>query len=416
MTDLEMIAGWLAAFCFGYPFAMAWYWIAGSIAFYLIRERKQNAPASPPSLPSYPLVSILLPCFNESDQIHETLAALAAVDYPNYEVIAINDGSKDDTLQKLEQIAEHMPLLRVANLVQNQGKSTALNVGVQMARGELIVCIDGDALIDPHALTWFVSRFLADPELGGATGNPRIRNRSTLLGKLQVGEFSSIVGMIKRTQTVFGSLFTVSGVICAFRRRAVLEVGMWNPTAMTDDVDLTLRLQVAGWRVTFEPHALCWILMPEQLRGLWRQRVRWAEGGAQAVLSVAGAVVRQRNWRLLMIWLNFFVSGVWAYCMLASLLLWTGFTLAGLPNPFADPVPDWWGTVLACTYLLQACVGLLLDRRYERGALRFLVWVVWYPLAFWIIQTLSAVTGIIRALTRPKNIRGTWVSPDRGVR
>ena len=416
MTDIEMIAGWLAAFCFGYPFAMAWYWIAGSAAFYLILERKQNAPGSPPLLPRHPLVTVLLPCFNESEQIHETLAALAEIDYPNYEIIAINDGSKDDTLERLEQIAEHMPMLRIANLVQNQGKSTALNVGLQMARGELIVCIDGDALIDPHAVTWFVSRFLADPGLGGATGNPRIRNRSTLLGKLQVGEFSSIVGMIKRTQTVFGSLFTVSGVICAFRRDAVVAVGMWDPAAMTDDVDLTLRLQVAGWRVTFEPHALCWILMPEKLRGLWRQRVRWAEGGAQAVLSVSQAVVRRRNWRLLMIWLNFFVSGLWAYCMLASLLLWLGFTLAGRSNPFADPVPDWWGTVLACTYLLQAAIGLLLDRRYERGTLWFLVWVVWYPLAFWIIQTLSAVTGIIRAIARPKQARGTWVSPDRGLR
>lgn len=416
MTDIELFAGVLAAFCFGYPFAMAWYWIAGSIAFYLLRERRQNPYDQPPALPQYPLVSVLLPCFNESDQIHETLAALAAIDYPNYEVIAINDGSRDDTLQKLEQIALTMPRLRVANLVANQGKSTALNVGLQMARGDLLVCIDGDALIDPHALTWFVSRFLSDSKLGGATGNPRIRNRSTLLGKLQVGEFSSIVGMIKRTQTVFGSLFTVSGVICAFRKHAVIQAGMWNPAAMTDDVDLTLRLQVNGWRVTFEPHALCWILMPEQLRGLWRQRVRWAEGGAQAALSVIRDIIRQRHWPLLMIWTNFFISSLWAYCMLASLLLWIAFTLAGLENPFADPVPDWWGTVLACTYLLQACVGLLFDRRYERGTLWFLVWVVWYPLAFWIIQTLSAVTGIVRALIRPRQLRGTWVSPDRGLR
>jgi biofilm PGA synthesis N-glycosyltransferase PgaC len=185
---------------------------------------------------------------------------------------------------------------------------------------------------------------------------------------------------------------------------------------MTDDVDLTLRLQVAGWRVTFEPHALCWILMPEKLRGLWRQRVRWAEGGAQAVMSVTRAVVKRGNWQLMMVWLNFFVSGLWAYCMLASLLMWLVLTLAGRSNPFADPVPDWWGTVLACTYLLQAAIGLLLDRRYERGTLWFLVWVVWYPLAFWIIQTLSAVTGIVRALIRPKQTRGTWVSPDRGLR
>jgi biofilm PGA synthesis N-glycosyltransferase PgaC len=415
-SDVQQIAAFLAVFCFGYPFVMAWYWIAGSLLFYFIRERKQPPYQSPPTLSDYPLVSVLLPCFNESEQVHETLAALDAIAYPNYEVIAINDGSKDDTLSQLEAVARNMPRLRIANLVTNQGKSTALNVGLQMARGELIVCIDGDALIDPHALTWFVGRFLADPKLGGATGNPRIRNRSTLLGKLQVGEFSSIVGMIKRTQTVFGSLFTVSGVICAFRKQAVIEAGMWNPAAMTDDVDLTLRIQVAGWHVTFEPHALCWILMPEQLRGLWRQRVRWAEGGAQAAMSVTFAILRQRAWRLWMIWLNFFISSLWAYAMIASLLLWLGFTLAGVGNPFAGPVPEWWGTILTCTYLLQAAVGLTLDSRYERGMLSYLLWIIWYPLAFWIIQTLTAVTGIVRAVRRPRSVRGTWISPDRGIR
>ncbi len=416
MSEFFSMAGWMGVFCFGYPFVMACYWIAGSLIFYGIREWGHPSHDAPPRLPRYPLVTILLPCFNESEQIHETLAALAAVQYPHLEVIAINDGSSDDTLRQLKLIAQTMPQLRIGNLVENQGKSTALNVGLQMARGEILVCIDGDALIDPHAVTWFVSRFLIDPELGALTGNPRIRNRSTLLGKLQVGEFSSVVGMIKRTQTVFGALFTVSGVICAFRRQAVVEVGMWNPAALTDDVDLTLRLQAARWHVAFEPHALCWILMPERLRGLWRQRVRWSEGGAQAVLSITRHVFTRGPWRLALVWLNFVVSTLWAFSMLISTALWVGYTAAGIANPFADPIPEWWGTILACTYLFQACVALLLDRRYEKGALKHLVWVVWYPLAFWMIQTLSAVTGVTRALVRPRALRGTWVSPDRGVR
>ena len=106
-----------------------------------------------------------------------------------------------------------------------------------------------------------------------------MRNHATLLGRLQVGEFSSIVGLIKRAQTVYGSLFTVSGVICAFRKRALQDAGWWSREAITDDVDVSWRLQLAGWRLAFEPKALCWILMPETFRGLWRQRLRWAEGG-----------------------------------------------------------------------------------------------------------------------------------------
>ena len=103
-------------------------------------------------------------------------------------------------------------------------------------------------------------RFLADDRLGALTGNPRIRNRASLLGRLQVGEFSSIVGLIKRAQTVHGRVFTVSGVVCAFRKRALAAAGWWSPAALTDDVEVTWRIQLAGWQVAFEPKALCWIL------------------------------------------------------------------------------------------------------------------------------------------------------------
>ena len=92
----------LAAFCFGYPFVMAWYWMAGGLLFHAFRERNEPAPDSPPSLPSYPMVSIMIPCHNEENQADETFGALAEVDYPNFEIIAINDGSRDRTAEILD--------------------------------------------------------------------------------------------------------------------------------------------------------------------------------------------------------------------------------------------------------------------------------------------------------------------------
>ena len=142
----------------------------------------------------------------------------------------------------------------------------------------MLVCIDGDALLDPQALRW-IARAFPPRHVGGVAGNPRIRNRTSLLGRLQVGEFSSIIGLIRRAQTIYGRLFTVSGVICAFRKRALEEAGWWSPRTITDDIDVTWRVQLAGWRVVYEPNAIVWILMPETLRGLWKQRLRWAEGG-----------------------------------------------------------------------------------------------------------------------------------------
>ena len=417
--DWLAISQGISAFCFGYPFVMAWYWMSGGVLFRLLRERHEPLPDAPPVLHEYPLVSILLPCFNEEDQAAETFAALAALQYPNFEIIAINDGSKDKTAAILDELEKRMPQLRVVHLAQNQGKSTALNVGALVAAGEILVGIDGDALLDPHALTWFVRRFQSDPAIGALTGNPRIRNRGSVLGRLQVGEFSSVVGLIKRAQSTYGTLFTVSGVICAFRKRALQDAGWWSAAALTDDVDVTWRIQLAGWRVTFEPKALCWILMPETLKGLWRQRLRWAEGGVQSVLEATPVMFRSRRWRLLPIWANYLISVAWAYSMLLGLLMWIVSSL--LPLNTGGPLgfglmPQWWGTVLAMTYILQSCISVMVDSRFEKGLGASIFWVIWYPLVFWLLQTATAVLALPRALMRPRHARGTRVSPDRGLR
>lgn len=417
--DWHAISQTLAAFCFGYPFVMAWYWMTGGVLFRLLRERHEPLPDAPPALPEYPLVSILLPCFNEEDQAAETFAALAAIEYPNFEIIAVNDGSRDNTAAILDELAKTMPQLRVVHLAQNQGKSTALNVGALVAAGEILVGIDGDALLDPHALTWFVRRFQSDPTLGALTGNPRIRNRGTILGRLQVGEFSSIVGLIKRAQSTYGSIFTVSGVICAFRKRALQDAGWWSAAALTDDVDVTWRIQLAGWKAIFEPKAICWILMPETLIGLWRQRLRWAEGGVQSVIAATPVMFRQKRWRLLPIWGNFLISLVWAYSMCAGLLLW--LISAAFPEVTGGPLgfglmPAWWGTVLTLTYILQSCISVGVDSRFEKGLASSIFWIIWYPIVFWILQTMTAAASLPRALLRPRHAKGTWVSPDRGIR
>lgn len=418
MNSTESIRLALATFCFGYPFAMAWYWMAGGLLHWWFRERHEPLPANVPQLSQYPMVSILVPCYNEQDQAEETFAALAHIEYPEYEILAINDGSRDRTAEILEQLAARIPQLRVIQLKQNQGKAQALNAGAMLARGEFLVCIDGDALLDRHAVTWFMRQMLSDGRLGGITGNPRIRNRSSLLGQLQVGEFSSIVGLIKRSQTVLGWLFTVSGVICCFRKRALQEAGWWSAATLTDDVELTWRLQISGWHVAYEAKAMCWILMPETLKGLWRQRVRWSEGGTQAVLASTMKLIRAGRWRAWYVWSNYAVSVVWAYLMffgiLASLL-----QKVGVPPPAFLPVfgllPNWAGVLLSLTYLAQAVVSVALDTRFEKRVGRAVFWVVWYPLIFWMLQLTTAVAGLPRAFWRMRNPKGTWTSPDRGI-
>ena len=197
----DLLVSMVPGFTFGYPFVMAWYWMTGGLLHRsLPRVARAAARRAAAAVVVYPPVSILVPCHNEGENVREVFAALDAVDYPNFEMIGINDGSRDDTGAILDELAGKYERLRVVHLASNRGKALALNAGAIAARHEILVAIDGDSLLDRDAVTWFVRRFLSDGTLGALTGNPRIRNRSSLLGRLQVGESSAIVGLIKRAR------------------------------------------------------------------------------------------------------------------------------------------------------------------------------------------------------------------------
>jgi poly-beta-1,6-N-acetyl-D-glucosamine synthase len=414
MTPIEL----LLDFAFFYPLLMSYVWMGGGLLFWWRHEKESPPVDEPPPLPRYPLVSLVVPCYNEGVNSRETIAALSAQRWPHFEILAINDGSSDDTADVLDELLDEIPQLRVIHLVQNQGKAMGLRTAAAAARGEMLVCIDGDALLDPWATHWLVSHLVLWPRVGAVTGNPRIRNRSTLLGRLQVGEFSSIIGLIKRAQRSYGRIFTVSGVIAAFRATALRRVGWWSTDMVTEDIDVTWRLQMDQWDVRYEPRALCWILMPETLKGLWRQRLRWAQGGVEVGLRYGGALMKRLRYRRLWVTLaELTTSIVWSYVMLGLILLWLAGLALPLPEPFQVPslLPDWHGVVLAATCLLQFAVSLLIDRRYEPGVGRNYYWMIWYPFAFWFLSLFTTVVATPKALAKRRGTRATWVSPDRGV-
>ena len=405
-------------FVFYYPLFMSYLWMIGAIVFYQ-KERKEPAYNQPKDLPSYPKVAVLIPCFNEGDNAEETISHALSLDYPDFEVIAINDGSSDNTGEVLDRLAEKFDKLRVVHLAQNQGKAMGLQAGSLMTDAEFLIGIDGDALLDPHAAKWMIRHFLADEKIAAVTGNPRIRTRSTLLGRIQVGEFSSIVGMIKRAQRVFGRLFTVSGVITAFRKSAVHEVGYWSPNMLTEDIDITWKLQRAGWDVEFEPNALVWILMPETLKGLYKQRLRWAMGGAQVLIKNFDVIFRPSLNFLWPLMIELLLTLVWSYLMLLVACIWLVDLI--VPNHFlpvmSSPfLPYGTGILLGATCLFQFMISKWMDSRYEPGLLKNYYWMIWYPFVFWLITVTASIIAFPKVLIRGDGKRARWVSPDRGIR
>jgi biofilm PGA synthesis N-glycosyltransferase PgaC len=407
-------------FAFYYPFFMAYMWMTGAVYYFFYRENVEKQPVDdPPVLRESPGVTFMVTCHDEGPNVRDTIGALLDQAYPDFEVIAVNDASNDNTGQILDEMALLEDRLRVIHFETNQGKAMGLRAGAIAANNEILVCIDGDAILDRHAAHWLVWHFVSGPRVGAVTGNPRVRNRSTLLGKIQAGEFSSIIGLIKRAQRIYGRVFTVSGVVAAFRRTALQKVGYWNLDMVTEDIDISWCLQLNHWDVRYEPNALCYILMPETFKGLWSQRLRWAQGGIEVLIRHFRELITWRCRRMWMVGVELIVSTLWAYTMAFVFFVWLAGQFFTLPPPLAVTavLPGWSGVLLGSTCLLQFMISLIIDSRYEANTLgRYYYWMIWYPMVYWTIQAAASCAAVPKAIRKRRGKRAVWTSPDRGFR
>jgi biofilm PGA synthesis N-glycosyltransferase PgaC len=397
---------------------MAWIWMFGAVHYYLRREHNSPTRTHPPELDEWPKATLVVPCHNEGENVRDTVAYLAEQDYPDFEIIAINDGSRDNTGSVLDELMTVYPQLRVLHLKKNQGKAMGLRMAALASNSEFMICIDGDALLDRYATRWLMWHLVTGPRVGAVTGNPRIRNRSSLLGRLQVGEFASIIGLIKRAQRTTGRIFTVSGVIAGFRRSALHQVGYWSTDMITEDIDISWRLQLDHWDIRYEPNALCWILMPETLKGLWKQRLRWAQGGAEVTRRYTFKMLNWRKRRMWPVLAEYLISVFWAYVMAVILPLGLLGLLVPLPSwlHVPGPFPTWYGGVLGSTCIFQFLISMMIDRRYEEQVGRQFFWIIWYPLVYWLLGMLTTIVAVPKALLKRTGTRAVWESPDRGIR
>jgi biofilm PGA synthesis N-glycosyltransferase PgaC len=389
-----------------YPLFSSAMWIFTSLIFYARRERR-GEPAieeeySPP-------VTLLVSAYNEANHIEETIEGCLAIDYPDYEIVVVNDGSRDGTLRKIERHAL-AGRVRLIHKPLNEGKAMALNDAIPLTNGEIIVMIDADAVPDPGLLRAIVPHFRS-PRVGAVTGNPRVRNRRSLFCKLQTIEFASIVSLQRRGARVWGKMLTMSGVVSAFHRDAILDAGMYSPQMATEDIDLTWKLQLRFYDVRYEPRAIVWMRVPVSLRGLWHQRRRWSRGLAQVLRRHGRDVIAWKARRLWPVMVESFLSILWAYLFVGLTALWAVSYAAGYPPIGASPIPNYWGMLIGTMCLLQLLVGVLLDRRYDRTLQWYYVTAVFYPLLYWMFMALVTVVstpgGLLRSARRDRPERWT---------
>ena len=396
-------------FVYWYPAVMGMMWILGSLVFYFANERKGSLP-----LEKTPFVSILMPAHNESRILYPVVKEMVDLNYPEYEVILINDGSSDDTSEVLKDLAIKYDRVRVIDLKENCGKANALYLGLIAARGEILVGVDADSYLDKNALRYLVSHFVNKhngERVGAVTGNPRVRNRGTLLGKLQLCEYASIISLIKRTQRVLGKVMTVSGVCVAYRKRALMECGFWDRDMMTEDIAVTWKLEKNFWDVRYEPRALCWMLVPETIKGLWRQRRRWSEGGLEVIFRHWDIFKSWKRRRMAPIYLEQVLSFLWSVCWLILTIILITMEIRG-HHVITEYI--WKSQFLSFICLFQFLIAMWLESRYDKKIFDNSWSVIWYPILYWYINVFITLASIFKAILPNKKL-ATWKSPDRGV-
>lgn len=394
---------WLAILFFAaYPMVTSVMWITTSL-FFRNRWEKQGEAAS---LARYPSVSVLIPAHNEERVIAHALAAAVAINYPDFEVVVVDDGSTDQTRSVIEPYVRSGQV-RVIVKLQNEGKAMALNDALPCLNGEIVLIIDADAEPEPDILTHMLPHF-EHARVAAVTGNPRVKNVDTFLARLQLIEFSSIVSLLRRSQRIWGRIMTVSGVVAAFRKSALLDVGGFSPEMPTEDIELTWKLQRRFWDIRYEPRALVWMTVPSTLSGLFSQRRRWSRGLMQVLHKHRDVMLHWKYRRMWPIFVESVLSILWAACFVVLTVLWIVSYAAGYPPVGAHPIPNLWGMMIATLAMLQLLAGTLLDRRYDPDTLKYYPYAVYYPIVYWMILAWANFISLSWLFRRPSRQAIRW--------
>jgi len=237
-------------------------------------------------------ISIIVPAYNEADVIDGALASLTGLDYPELEVVVVDDGSTDETLRVAAAWEGRHGNTEIRVVTKrNGGKAAALNTGIAASKYSFIFCMDADSQLESQTLRQAMRQF-GDPSVGAVAGNVKVENRVGVLTRLQALEYIEGLNLPRRAQGFMAAVNIVPGPVGLFRREALREVGGYDTDTFAEDADLTLKLVAAGWKVVYEDTAIAWTQAPETWLDLIQQRYRWTRGILQSLRKRKGLFLR----------------------------------------------------------------------------------------------------------------------------
>jgi hyaluronan synthase len=255
-----------------YLVLLTWHWL-------------RYRPFEPPARGEEPMLSVVIPAFNEGPMVERSIRSVAAADYPRarLEIIVVDDGSRDDTFFHMEKLRREFPeLVRLIRFPGNQGKRAGLRAGFEAARGELVLTIDSDSQIDPGTLRAMVAPF-ADERIGGVAGRVVVLNRDSVIGRMLDVQFTLSFDFLRAAQAHFGTVFVCPGALSAFRRSILLpHLEEWmnqrflgRPVGHGEDQALTNIVLRAGKATYYQREGIVRTLVPERYRQLCKMLLRW---------------------------------------------------------------------------------------------------------------------------------------------
>ncbi|WP_083483956.1 glycosyltransferase [Furfurilactobacillus siliginis] len=324
LTDVQNLGyGAFILLCF-YPIlgAMIWFW--GATSYHLFKRDKGENDWRILQPSEQPFVTIMIPAHNEEVMLESTITYLfEELNYTNFEVLVLNDGSTDRTKAIILELEKRYPRLRMLEVVANKGKAHAFNIGTFFAKGDYLLSNDADTVPEPDALMKYMNYFIHDADLNTAavTANMDVANRTTLLGKSQTVEFSSIVGVIKRSQTAINdSMYAYSGANTLYRKSLLMAAGGFRQDRATEDISIAWDHQMLGAVPRFAPNVIFHMNVPETVKDLFHQRQRWAQGGTEVWLANFGGFVRHpfKHRYQFSMFIDTTLSVIWAFFFMIS--------------------------------------------------------------------------------------------------
>lgn len=387
-------------------FIMSLFVLIGLVVRYLsfmwlgyLHQVEQTARVEAKGQVIWPPVTIIVPAYNEGPVIEPSIRSLLQLDYPAYEILVIDDGSTDDTRERVAPLEGRHGDVTVRLISKlNGGKASALNTGIALARHDYVLCMDGDSKLEPQVLRVSMPHFAKD-HVAAVAGNVKVINRDTHLARFQALEYIEGLNMARRAQGFVRVVNIIPGPIGLFRRRILQEVGGYDRDTFAEDADLTLKILAAGYHIVYEDRAVAWTEAPEKVLDLIKQRYRWTRGILQAVRKRKFALFNPIS---LWVWLSLVMMLFEGIVMPAANVLVNGiFAATALADGQFGTFIVWWFVLFSLLDVIAAmyCVS------GEQEQLKLVPYALFMRFFYF---PLIDVTKLMATVDELQNVEMTW--------